>query len=67
MFQSMSADHTTTEVKAALHVAASHGDDYLETLKQLLKAQDINNNIVNNYGREMTLATRLISLCICIY
>lgn len=48
--QCLSTDRTV-EVKAAIHVAAIHGDDYLETLVQLLKAKDISINIVNSYGQ----------------
>lgn len=49
--QNLSSDGATTEVKSAIHVAASQGADYLRTLTELLKAKDIQINIVNNYGQ----------------
>lgn len=45
----------TTEVKAAIHVAASLGKDYQLTLTELLRAKDISINIVNNYGMYLDL------------
>ncbi|KAL4228870.1 B-cell lymphoma 3 protein [Mactra antiquata] len=49
--QNLSSDGSTTEVKSAIHVAASHGSEYHRTLQELLKAKDISINIVNNYGQ----------------
>lgn len=54
-FQNRSGDGMTTEVKAAIHVAASQGKDYQKTLIELLRAKDISINIVNNYGTYLDL------------
>ena len=50
MLQLKSPDGST-EVKAALHVASSYGESYLRTLDELLKAPDINLNIINWEGQ----------------
>ncbi|KAK6173647.1 hypothetical protein SNE40_017061 [Patella caerulea] len=39
------------EVRAAIHVAASNGKEYLQTLNALLKSQEINLNIANSDGQ----------------
>ncbi|XP_045209596.2 uncharacterized protein LOC123561357 isoform X2 [Mercenaria mercenaria] len=49
--QNLSSDGATTEVKSAIHVAASQGVEYHRTLIELLKAKDMQINIVNNYGQ----------------
>ncbi|KAK6173646.1 hypothetical protein SNE40_017060 [Patella caerulea] len=39
------------EVRAAIHVAASNGKEYLQTLNALLKSREINLNIANSDGQ----------------
>ncbi|KAL3887323.1 hypothetical protein ACJMK2_027265 [Sinanodonta woodiana] len=48
--QSFIRDRNLTEVKAAIHVASSHGREYMRTLQELLQAPDLNINISNNNG-----------------
>ncbi|KAK3581727.1 hypothetical protein CHS0354_015495 [Potamilus streckersoni] len=48
--QSFIHDRGVTEVKAAIHVASSHGREYMRTLQELLQAPDLNINIFNNNG-----------------
>ncbi|KAK3106923.1 hypothetical protein FSP39_003072 [Pinctada imbricata] len=50
MAQAISADGKSMEVKAPLHVAASNGAEYLDTLQELLKSKDLSLNIVNSEG-----------------
>ncbi|XP_050416434.1 NF-kappa-B inhibitor zeta isoform X2 [Patella vulgata] len=42
---------TVREVRAAIHVAASNGKEYLETLNALLKSRELNLNIANSDGQ----------------
>ncbi|XP_055958796.1 NF-kappa-B inhibitor zeta [Patella vulgata] len=42
---------TVREVRAAVHVAASNGKEYLETLNALLKSKELNLNIANSDGQ----------------
>ncbi|XP_070202976.1 uncharacterized protein [Littorina saxatilis] len=44
------ADGRTKEIKAALHCAASHGEEYLATLQALLAARELNIDQVNSDG-----------------
>ena len=62
----MSSDGQTREVKAAIHVAASQGHEYIDTLRQLLLAKDISINIVNNYGEWQVFIAGFISFFICL-
>lgn len=39
------------EVKAPIHVASSNGVDFLNTLNELLKSQDLSLNIANSEGK----------------
>lgn len=38
------------EVKAPIHVASSNGVEFLNTLNELLKSQDLSLNIANSEG-----------------
>lgn len=47
----MSQDGKSMEVKAPIHVASSNGVDFLNTLNELLKSQDLSLNIANSEGK----------------
>ncbi|XP_048777459.2 NF-kappa-B inhibitor zeta-like isoform X2 [Ostrea edulis] len=50
MAQVVSQDGKSMEVKAPIHVASSNGVEFLNTLNELLKSQDLSLNIANSEG-----------------
>lgn len=50
MAQVVSQDGKSMEVKAPIHVASSNGVEFLSTLNELLKSQDLSLNIANSEG-----------------
>lgn len=48
--QVVSQDGKSMEVKAPIHVASSNGVEFLNTLNELLKSQDLSLNIANSEG-----------------
>lgn len=51
ILQVVSQDGKSMEVKAPIHVASSNGVNFLNTLNELLKSQDLSLNIANSEGK----------------